>query len=66
LSTVLSRKAMPEPIEAAAITQGREDGRHSAEARVHWMTPASQGWRMAAITGFVGSGTAQRYFDACS
>ena len=57
---------MPEPIEAAAITQGREAGRHGAEARVHWMTPASQGWRMAAITGFVRSGTAKRYFDTYS
>jgi hypothetical protein len=57
---------MPEPIEAAAITQGREDGLHGAEARVHWMTPASQGWRMAAIIGFVRFGTAQRYFGAYS
>jgi hypothetical protein len=57
---------MPEPIEAAAITQGREDGLHGAEARVHWMTPASQGWRMAAIIAFVRFGTAQRYFGAYS
>jgi hypothetical protein len=40
---------MPEPRDAAAITQGREDGRHGAEVRVHRMTPASHGWRIAAI-----------------
>jgi hypothetical protein len=58
---------MPEPREAAAITQGREDGWHgAAEVRVHWMTPASHGWRTAAITCFLRSETKQRYFDAYS
>jgi hypothetical protein len=41
-NTVLSRKAIPEPREAAAITQGREDGRHGAEALVDRTTPTSQ------------------------
>jgi hypothetical protein len=57
---------MPEPRDAAAITQGREDGRHGAEVRVHWMTPASHGGRTAAITCFLRSETKQRYFGAYS
>ena len=43
---------MPEPRDVAAITQGREDGRHGTWARVPLMTPSSHGWRTAAITGF--------------
>src|SRR5687768_17896545 len=34
--------SMPEPIDAAAITQGREVGRHSAEGLVDWTTPISR------------------------
>jgi hypothetical protein len=63
---VLSRKAIPEPREAAATTQGREDGRHGAEVRVDRITPASHDWRTAAITVFLRSETAQRYFGAYS
>jgi hypothetical protein len=57
---------MPEPIDAAAITQGREEGRHGAEARVPWMAPTSHVLTTAAITCFLPSETAQRYFDARS
>jgi hypothetical protein len=46
---VLSRKAIPEPRDATAITQGREDGRHGVEVRVLRMTPASHGWTTVAI-----------------
>jgi hypothetical protein len=50
---------MPEPRDAAAITQGREDGRHGgAEVRVDRTTPSSHGCKTAAITGFLRSGTA--------
>jgi hypothetical protein len=41
--------ALPEPKDAAAITQGREDGRHGAEVRVPRMTPTSHDGRTAAI-----------------
>ena len=34
---------MPEPKEAAAITQGWEEGWHGAAPRVQLMTPASHG-----------------------
>jgi hypothetical protein len=40
---------MPEPREAAAITQGRKDGRHGAKALVPRMTPSSHGWTDAVI-----------------
>ncbi len=50
LRTVLSRKAMPEPSAAAAITHGLEDGLHGAAALVEAMTPASHGWTRAATT----------------
>jgi hypothetical protein len=46
---------MPEPRDAAAITQGREDGMHGAEPRVERMTPISQAGRTAGINGFSGS-----------
>jgi hypothetical protein len=47
---VLSRKAMPEPSAAAAITHGLEDTRHGAAALVETITPASHGWTKAATT----------------
>jgi hypothetical protein len=40
---------MPEPREAAAITHGRELGRHSAEGLVDWTTPISHAGRTAGI-----------------
>jgi hypothetical protein len=46
---VLSRKAIPEPKDAAAITQGREFGRHSAEDLVDRTTPISHAGRTAGI-----------------
>src|SRR5215212_7782800 len=42
---------MPEPREAAAITQGREEGWHGEEILVPSITPMSQGWRTAGIIG---------------
>ena len=39
LRTVLSRKAMPDPSAAAAITRGLEDGLHGAAALGEPMTP---------------------------
>jgi hypothetical protein len=48
-NTVLSRKAIPEPRDAAAITQGREEGWHGAEVRVPRMTPTSHAWTTVAI-----------------
>jgi hypothetical protein len=44
---------MPEPRDAAAITQGRDEGRHGASVRVHRMTPASHAWMTAAIVFFL-------------
>ncbi len=46
---------MPEPREAAAITQGCEEDRHGAEPRVDRIMPASQAWRIAGIIGLSGS-----------
>jgi hypothetical protein len=46
---------MPEPREAAAITQGCEVDRHGAGPRVDRIKPASQAWRMAGIIGLSGS-----------
>jgi len=43
---------MPEPSDAAAITHGRESGRHSAEALVEWTTPISHAGRTAGIIWF--------------
>jgi len=40
---------MPEPKEAAAITQGREEGWHGTPPRVRLMTPASHGCMTATI-----------------
>ena len=40
---------MPEPRDAAAITQGREVGWHGVEALVDRMTPTSHGWTKVEI-----------------
>jgi hypothetical protein len=52
---------MPEPRDAAIMTQGREDGWHGAEARVDRMMPTSHVWTTVEIVYSFGEGLGRDY-----
>jgi hypothetical protein len=52
---------MPEPRDAATITQGRDDGWHGAWPRVERMTPTSHVWTIAVIVFLLRKGLGSDY-----